>query len=173
MPARWPIFATFTVLASAYLAYPYVTLYRLDIAVRQSDAATLRSLVDWYSVREGLKEDICDMVLDEPANARSSNELAPFGAGFVRGMTGNALDHTVTPETFVSLTHGAELRPSAASKAHVNWAFFDGPTRFLVRVRIDADPEPIRVAMELRGMRWRVRRIWLPATLLERAGSGT
>jgi hypothetical protein len=173
MPARWPIFATFAVLASAYLAYPYITLYRLDIAVRQSDAAALRSLVDWYSVREGLKEDICDMVLDEPANARPSNELAPFGAGFVRGMTGNALDHTVTPETLVSLTHGAELRASAVSQARVNWAFFDGPTRFLVRVRIDADPEPIRVAMELQGMRWRVRRIWLPGTLLERAGSGT
>jgi hypothetical protein len=173
MSARWPIFATFAVLASAYLAYPYVTLYRLDVAVRQSDTRTLRSLVDWYSVREGLKEDICDMVLDEPANARPSNELAPFGASFVRGMTGNALDHTVTPETFVSLTHSAKLQASAASQARVDWAFFDGPTRFLVHLQTDADSEPIRVAMELRGMRWQVRRIWLPDALLERAGAGT
>jgi hypothetical protein len=71
-------------LGAGYLGYPYATLYRLDTAMRRSDASTLRSLVDWYAVREGLKEDICDMVLDEPASARPSNELAPFGAGFVR-----------------------------------------------------------------------------------------
>src|SRR5277367_142397 len=97
MRARWPILATFVILGAGYIGYPYATLYRLDNAVRHSDAATLRALVDWYSVREGLKEDICDMVLEGPADsrpveARRENELPPFGASFVRGMTGNALD---------------------------------------------------------------------------------
>jgi hypothetical protein len=171
MRARWPVFATFAALSALYLIYPYVTLYRLDVAVREKDAEALRSMVDWYAVREGLKEDLCDMVLDEPASQRPSNELAPFGASFVRGITGSMLDHTVTPETVVSLTHAAG--GERHEDARVVWAFFDAPTRFMVHVRTDASAEPIRVALELRDLRWRVRRVWLPNTLLERASSGT
>jgi hypothetical protein len=175
MRARWPVLATCVALGAGYLGYPYATLYRLDSAVRQSDAATLRSLVDWYAVREGLKEDICDMVLDEPANARPSNELAPFGAGFVHGMTGNALDRTVTPETFVSMIQagGAAARAGVPVNASVEWAFFENPTQFSVQLRAASLAEPIRLVMELRGLSWKVRRVWLPNALLERAGSGT
>ena len=171
MRARWPILAGFLILGSGYLGYPYFTLYRLDVAVRGSDSETLRSLVDWHAVREGLQEDICDMVLDQPREARPSGELAPFGASFVRGMTGNALDRTVTPETLVSLSQGAEARP--ATVARVEWAFFSNPTEFLVDLRAAGSAEPIRIVMELHDLRWKVRRVWLPNELLMHAGSGT
>jgi Protein of unknown function (DUF2939) len=176
MRARWAILAVVVVMAAGYLGYPYATLYRLDTAVRRADAKTLRSLVDWYSVREGLKEDICDMVLDDPADARpgearSGNELAPFGASFVRGMTGNMLDQRVTPETLVSLTRTDSRE--VPSDAHVVWAFFNNPTEFAVAVQADGAAEPIRMVMELRHLRWQVRRVWLPNELLERVPSGT
>ncbi len=172
MRTRWPVLATCVALGAGYLGYPYATLYRLDAAVRQSDASTLRSLVDWYAVREGLKEDICDMVLDEPANAHPSNELAPFGSGFVRGITGNALDHTVTPETLVSMIRAGDA--ATAPDARVQWAFFENPTQLLaVELRASGFAEPIRLVMELQGLSWKVRRVWLPNALLERAGSGT
>jgi hypothetical protein len=171
MRTRWPVLATCFALGAGYLGYPYATLYRLDAAVRQSDASTLSSLVDWHAVREGLKEDICDMVLDKPANAHPSNELAPFGDGFVRGMTGNALDHTVTPETLVSMVRTGDTR--APTDAHVAWAFFENPTQFSVELRAAGIAEPIRLVMELQGLSWKVRRVWLPNALLERAGSGT
>jgi hypothetical protein len=189
MRARWPILATFVILGAGYIGYPYVTLYRLGVAVRHSDAATLRTLVDWYSVREGLKEDICDMVLDGPVEARPDNQLPPFGASFVRGMTGNALDQTVTPETLVSLSQSGAASPGAAgsrgtvgsqgpmadqrSDPRVVWAFFDNPTEFSVALRTEGVAEPIRVVMELRGMSWQVRRVWLPNQMLEHAGPGT
>jgi hypothetical protein len=170
MRARWPVLATCMALGAGYLGYPYATLYRLDTAMRQSDASALRSLVDWYAVREGLKEDICDMVL-EPPSARPRNELAPFGSGFVRGMTGNALDRTVTPETLVSIIRAGDAR--APAEARVAWAFFENLTEFGVELRAAGFAEPIRVVMELQGMSWKVRRVWLPNALLERAGSGT
>jgi hypothetical protein len=171
MRTRWRLLAAVALLGAGYFGYPYATLYRLDLAVRQADAETLRSLVDWYAVREGLKEDICDLVLDEPADARPSNELAPFGASFVRGMTGNMLDHTVTPETLVSIAHAAKHEPYADT--HVEWAFFNNPTEFSVAVRANGAAEPIRVVMELHHLRWLVRRVWLPNELLERVPSGT
>jgi hypothetical protein len=172
MRARWPVFAVFAALGAGYVAYPYATLYRLDTAIRQSDAATLSLLVDWYAVREGLKEDLCDIVIDVPdSGAHASNDLPPFGAGFVRGITGNRLDQSVTPETFVSMTQAGQEVPQ--EKAHLVWAFFQNPTSFVINVRAKGSPEPIRMVMELHGGRWQVRRVWLPNDWLERASSGT
>ena len=170
MRAKWPILAMFVVLGVGYLGYPYVTLYRLDVAVRENDASTLRSLVDWYAVREGLKEDICDMVLDTPAAApRANDELPPFGASFVRGMTANVVDQRVTPETLVSMSRSPVTKSQPA--AHLTWAFFDSPTEFSVVVQTSEAAEPIRVMMELHGMTWQVRRVWVPNEILEHAGS--
>lgn len=171
MRTRWPVLATCVALGAGYFGYPYATLYRLDTAMRQSDASTLQSLVDWYAVREGLKEDICDMVLDQPAKSQASTELAPFGSGFVRGMTGNALDHTVTAETLVSMVRAGET--AAPADARVKWAFFENPTQFAVELRASGLAQPIRLVMELQGLSWKVRRVWLPNALLERAGAGT
>jgi hypothetical protein len=171
MRTRWPVLATCVALGAAYLGYPYATLYRLDTAVRHSDASTLKSLVDWYAVREGLKEDICDMVLDQPAKSQASTELAPFGSSFVRGMTGNALDRTVTPETLVSMIRAGET--AAPGDARVAWAFFENPTEFAVKLHASGVAQPIRLVMELQGLSWKVRRVWLPNALLERAGAGT
>jgi len=172
MRARWPVFAVFAALGAGYVAYPYATLYRLDTAISRSDAATLSLLVDWYAVREGLKEDLCDVVIDEPdKGANASNELPPFGAGFVRGITGSRLDQSVTPEMFVSMTQASH--EVTQEKAHVVWAFFQDPTSFVIDVRANGSPEPIRMMMELHGARWQVRRVWLPTEWLERASSGT
>ena len=66
MRARWPLLATLLGRWSGYAAYPYVTLYRLGSAIKGADAATLESLVNWPAVREGIKEDVCDLVVDEP-----------------------------------------------------------------------------------------------------------
>jgi hypothetical protein len=171
MRARWGILAAVVALGAGYLGYPYATLYQIDTAVRKADAETLRTLVDWHAVREGLKEDISDMVLEAPADNRPSNELAPFGQSFVRGMTGNVVDRSVTPETFLSLAHASSH--TVYGDARVIWAFFNNPTEFAVAVRSDGCGEPIRVVMELRHLRWQVRRIWLPNELLERVPAGT
>jgi hypothetical protein len=171
MRARWRILAVAAVLGAGYLCYPYATLYRLDTAMRHADAEALRSMVDWYAVREGLKEDICDMVLDETTSVRPSNELPPFGESFVRGMTGNVVDQAVTPETLVSMSRVAT--PVPVADAHVVWAFFSNPTEFSISVRASGASEPIRMVMELRRLRWQVRRVWLPNELLERVPSGT
>lgn len=165
----WRALAIIIILGVVYFGSPYFTLYRLGTAVRSADAATLQSLVDWSAVREGLKEDICDMVLDEPS--APSNQLAPFGSGFVRGITGNLVDKAVTPELVVSLTRSTPS--SRGADTRVRWAFFNDPTHFSINIVAEGSAEPIRVEMEFRHMRWQVRRVWLPNELLERANSKT
>jgi hypothetical protein len=108
MRARWPLLATMLSVGVAYVALPYVTLYRLGSAIRGGDAATLESLVDWPAVREGIKEDVCDFAADEPG-PHGSTELPPFGASFVRGIESGAIDHAVTPQALLAamdLRHG-------------------------------------------------------------------
>ena len=159
------------VMTVIYLGYPYATLYRLGVAMRQADAATLQTMVDWPAVREGLKEDLCDMVLDEAPGTTPSTELPAFVSGFVRAMTIDIVDRTVTPEAIVSINHVPD--GSARAEAHVEWAFFDNPTQFTVNVRPGGIPQIIRMTLELRGARWQVRRVWLPDSLLGMTGPGT
>lgn len=170
MRARWPVLAALLAVGTSYVAYPYVTLFRLGEAIRRGDAATLQALIDWPAVREGIKEDICDLVLDHPNIAEASGTLPPFGASFVRGIAANSIDRQVTPEALVAAV-GLPAQPPVATTSgadvHINWAFFDDPTAFSVSLSAPGQVEPIKLQLELRHGRWMVRRVWLPADLLQ------
>src|ERR1700684_3135742 len=131
MRARWPLLATMLSIGVAYVAYPYLTLYRLGSAIQTADAATLESLVDWPAVREGIKEDICDLGSDQVASD-TNGHLPPFGASFVRGIASSSIDKVVTPEALLAAASVADAAPRApqprGADVHVNWAFFDSPT---------------------------------------------
>jgi hypothetical protein len=181
MRARWPLLATVLSVGVAYVAYPYVTLYRLGSAIKGADAATLESLVDWPAVREGIKEDVCDLGSDDPG-PKAGAELPPFGASFIRGITSSSIDKTVTPQALLAAATSnvatnaapANRPPSSQQGAdvHVNWAFFDSPTTFLVSLQARGQAEPIKLEMDLWHGEWRVQRVWLPAELLS-SGSRT
>jgi hypothetical protein len=169
MRFKWSVAATVCAFSVAYLCYPYIALYRLGEAIHGADAATLESMVDWPSVREGIKEDICDLVVDDP-NSSVPAQLPPFGASFVRGIASSTIDQKVTPQAIVAAAVAVpDTRPATAphgADVHVIWAFFDSPTRFTVSLRTTGVAEPIRLEMELRHGDWQVQRVWLPAELL-------
>lgn len=167
MRPAMPVLACCAALAFAYLAYPYFTLYRLNAALNTGDAKTLQHLVNWPSVREGIKEDICDGLADNGDATTRKGGLPGFGASFVRGIATNAVDQKVTPQGLVA----AVRHPHAANGApdiHITWAFFDGPTQFSVDVK-GLDKAPVRLQLELKDATWRVTRVWLPPELLGRA----
>ena len=108
MVGRKPLIGALLAVGLTYGIYPYVTLYRLGQAIRSGDAARLETMVDWSSVREGIKEDICDLVIDQPPQEQADGKLPPFGAGFVRGIATNVVDRQVTPEALVAAAQGPE-----------------------------------------------------------------
>jgi hypothetical protein len=166
-----PAIGAFLMVAVGYAVYPYVTLYRLGEAIRHGDAASLQSMVDWPAVREGIKEDICDLVIDDPPEVKVGAKLPPFGAGFMRGIAQNAVDSRVTPETLAA----AAQQPSSAKGASVavSWAFFSGPSAFVVDLNAPGQSSPIRLELDLRDGAWRVTRVWLPTDMLTQANSRT
>jgi hypothetical protein len=175
MRAGWPLVATILSVAVAYVAYPYVTLYRLGSAIQRADAATLESLVDWPAVREGIKEDVCDLASENPV-PKTGAALPPFGASFMRGITSNAIDQAVTPQALLAATSAptlpANIRAPRGAEVHVGWAFFDGLTTFMISLHAPGQVEPLKLEMDLHNGEWRVQRVWLPAELL-RSGSQT
>jgi len=172
--------------AFAYAAYPYVTLYRLSYAIRHGDSSVLETLVDWDEVREGIKEDVCDTLAEEPAASDSAAAkpaqeddatLPAFGSGFVRGIASHVIDANVTPRAIMTAVKADSSIPKAAHPAHgqpeIEWAFFDSPTTFSVLLRPSKHASPIRIQMELRDREWKITRAWLPRELLIRANERT
>nr|WP_294508182.1 DUF2939 domain-containing protein [uncultured Rhodopila sp.] len=186
--AKWSVVAAVLVVGVAYGAYPYVTLYRLGQAIQASDSQTLESLVNWPAVREGIKEDVCDLVIDDPGQ-KADNTLPAFGASFMRGIASNAIDQAVTPQALLAATgsipqparrpsidHHAQSRQEPqqpAADVHLNWAFFDSPTTFMISLKAGGQADPIKLEMSLRGGMWQVQRVWLPEALLTNSGSPT
>ena len=172
MRARWLFPAAVLSVLIGYVAYPYVTLYRLGSAIQSTDATTLKSLIDWPAVREGIKEDVCDLVSDDPG-PRSGDALPPFGASFMRGIASNAVDQAVTPQTLLAAMSRSPVPTSrpAPADVQVTWAFFDSPTTFAVSLLAPGQAEPIKLEMDLREGEWRVQRVWLPVAELLRPAS--
>lgn len=175
MRVKWLILAALLTVGIGYGAYPYFTLYRLGAAIQSGNAKILEKLVDWPAVREGIKEDICDLVADEPIS-KTATQLPPFGASFVRGIASGAIDRAVTPQALLAATSTLpEKTPSRGlgAELHVNWAFFDSPLAFMVSLQALNQVEPIKLQMDLRHGAWRIRRVWLPSEILGNPGART
>ena len=175
MRVRWPIFAALLTVGIGYAAYPYITLYRLGVAIQGGNAKMLEKLVDWPAVREGIKEDICDLVVDGPV-AKTVTQLPPFGASFIRGIASGAIDRAVTPQALLAATSTLPEKPPSrglSTELHVNWAFFDSPTEFTVSLQMSSQTEPIKLEMDLLHGTWRIRRVWLPSEMLGNPGTRT
>jgi hypothetical protein len=149
--AAVPVLATFGLLVTTYVAYPCLTLYRLDCAVERRDTVALRQLVDWPEVRHGIETDL----------AGPSDELAPFGASFLRTV---AVKAAVTPETVLTALNSKPGHADAqALPDRLHGAWLEGPSALVL------DFGTVRLRMELRHGAWEVTRAWLPPDVLTRA----
>ena len=174
MVGKKPLIGLLLAVGLTYGIYPYVTLYRLGQAIRSGDAVRLEAMVDWSSVREGIKEDICDLVIDQPPQEQADGKLPPFGAGFVRGIATNVVDRQVTPEALVAAAQGPDaIETTRGAAVQVSWAFFASPLAFVVDLNTPGQATPIRLQMDLRSGTWHVTRVWLPPDLLGQANTRT
>lgn len=166
MLLKTSVVSAFFALSLGYAAYPCLTLFQLQEAMRNGDAARVSYLVDWTSVRDGLDNEIAadaEQVTNSQAISDGS-QLAPFGFGFVRGVASHAVETRVTAPAVMHAFHagagGSGLRPCAA--------WFDSPTRFVVRFTGQGG-EKVKLRLDLADGRWRVTRVWLPRSLIEAA----
>ncbi len=167
----------------AYLAWPCVALYHMDAALQRGNTRALATAVEWDSVREGLKEDIADGIMgtDPTATAAaddaSADALPPFGASFVKGMAGNAVDRIVTPERLAA-EFGASRGAAALTRKASSFAiWFDSPTRFEASLRLGSKlrpTAPLRLQLDLVrvgwGWQWHITRAFVPTEVFAELG---
>ena len=170
MKVRTVVFACAALLGLGYVASPYVALYRLGTAAQRGDVGTLAAAIDWDAVREGLKEDICDTVLEDASprvrSASAQAVLPPFGASFFAGIAAKVVDDTVTPDGLVAMLHHDAPDATARPAAGFGWSFFDGPSSFTARLVTAPGTAPILLHLRFRAGHWRVIRADLPPSML-------
>ena len=167
-------------LATCYVGGPFLTLWRITRALDRADLDALQTLVDWSAVRQGLKDDIAEGVIGMPVQTLvASNTLPPFGASFIAGIAGTAVDRAVTPEGLLEAARRLDPPPGPATAAPfpvIVAAGFCTPTQFDLHLRApgqDADEEPLHVRLVFRAGGWQVMRVWIPQDLMDRASPGS
>ncbi len=174
-------------LALAYVAAPYVAVWRLSAAVQHGDASALRRMIDWTSVRSGLKQDIAEGLVGVHQSAGpaavgtrgAADTLPPFGASFMAGIAGSVIDHEVTPEHLVATLR--QLQPAEPDAVHLSvpdlrHAFFDSPTSFVIEILCpgqDSADQPLRLRLAISHGAWKVVRAWIPQDLIDEANART
>ncbi len=139
-----------------YGAWAYLDLFRLNHAVVYNDHQRLTRLIDLHALREGMKQDFNQGVGDAP-----HPWLKWFADGAQR-LNSEALDRLVTMgwvrDRLLSKIEGTD---STALFAGVSFAFFESPTRLLVRYG-DLGQEPIHLYMQLYPTEfcWRVNAMY-------------
>ena len=128
----------------AYAASPYVALWRMSVALRSHDVASLRSEIDWSRVRDGLKQELTGALPDadqptieavKPASVTtaSDDELPEFGESFAKTAVGNVVDEDCDPEHVEAMFGSRPSQPAgivAQARQMLAWAFFTGPKTF-------------------------------------------
>jgi hypothetical protein len=174
----WLGAAALCTLVALYVAYPYYTLHRLESALESGDRVALEELVDWPSLRAGLKDDLNTMAtraLAEQAGPSGDPEAAlgmGIAAMFMPVLVQRAVDAYVTPAGIATLMRreaatgtAAEDGPRAEDwRFEVHRAYFAGPAsfRFEFSNPDDPRPEPAIGVLGLQGLRWRLTRLILP-----------
>jgi hypothetical protein len=136
----------------AYLAWPYVSLWRLSIAASHQDASPLAPLVDLDAVRGEIRRK-----LNKTASSAIGKVSDPFiqwlEPGIQRLGTG-ALDQLVTL-AWVQERLGANSPPRQGFLGQVSYAFFDSPGGFAVRIG-GPGQAPVYLRLGLEGYDWKL-----------------
>jgi hypothetical protein len=140
----------------AYLAWPYVTLWRLDRALAREDQGALASLVDLGAVREEIRHKL---------NKEETSSIGPVSDAFIdwlerairRNGTG-AIDHQVDLDWVRGrlLSHSP---PGEGLSAGLSSAFFDDPFHFSLRIGAPS-ASPVFARLSFRGTGWRMTAVY-------------
>ena len=158
---RWLLLSL--LLALAFLAYPYVTLYRLGQALDRGDTATLDRLIDWEAVRGQVRDDMLARAgaglprEDGQGSGLGAELLNSLGRPLIDAASRSAMSSRLLVATYRNRFGTGETSPYQS----VRWAFFSSPREFAVTLRPLDNGPPLSFMLRLEGLAWRVNRVVL------------
>ena len=136
----------------AYLALPYVSLWRLSIAASNPAPSFLAPLVDLDAIRGEIRRK-----LNKTASSAIGKVSDPFIQWLERGILQlgtAALDQLVTL-AWVHERLGANSPPGQGFLGQVEYAFFDSAAGFAVRIG-GSGQAPVYLRLGLEGYEWKL-----------------
>jgi len=140
----------------AYIAWPYVTILRLDRALTSNDPTTLEHLIDLNAVQQEFK-DRMDKGL-RGAVGGENNPMLEFMTGGIRQLGGSAIEQMITIEWVRARLLSKSDRGPASTPSFldaVGFALFESLDLFLIRLG-QLGENPVHVRMRLQDWDWRI-----------------
>ena len=159
-----PYIAAAAAFVALWVAWPYWAIYDLQTALVNGDKVRLASLVDWTSVRDGVREDL------KVAYTKKIVATDPRLQALTEAMSSAAIDRVVNEQINASsLSEMARngLRDSNPM-GQVRYAFFEGsPLVFRMDIGAEFSTEQERTIYLLEwSLGWRLKRIIVAPYLL-------
>lgn len=150
--------ALFSVLILALIAYgawAYYELYRFEHALIDGDEGVLRELTDMEAVRQELKAQF-DRNLGS-----SDNPVLKWFQGNMQRLNAETMDRLVNMEWIREKLMAKVNEDRGAIVPGIGFAFFESPTRLLVRYgELGREPVHLYMSLQLDVRRWQVTAIY-------------
>lgn len=143
----------------AFALWPYVTVFRLNSALAQSDAQALAPLVDLPAVQAHYKDRFGNTVDTWLPSGGESDEVLGWLSKNIQQLGDRALDQAITLDWVrqslrEAIQRAAPQTPERLLSA-VDFAFFESWNRFVIRIgELGANPTHIQLSLE--GYRWKI-----------------
>lgn len=166
-----------TVLIAGYCAYPFFTIWQIERALQNRDAVAMESLVDWNTLRAGIKSDLSGEIMRRTASEFAKQDGASaLGAALGAALVDRMIDGLVSPKFFFNQADQHTIGKMRPLREFITYAFFVSPTEFRVDLQIPDVPSEvpkITALMSLTGASWKVTRVTLPFSLFKDGIQGT
>ncbi len=158
-----------------YFASPLFAFGALKGALQAGDRDRLEQLIDFPSVKDGLKQDLNAAMMEQLTNdpEMKDNPFAGLGMALAPMMVDRMVDAMVTPAGLAKATHTDKGDAAdrgvgkPGPKARFKYAYV-GLDRFKVS-NSDTPEETAALVMERRGLfHWKLVRLQLPASTFEK-----
>lgn len=140
----------------AYIAWPYVTILRLDRALTNNDPVTLEHLVNLDAVQQEFKNRMHQGL--QGAVGQESNPMLEFLRGGISQLGGSAIEQLVTVDWVRERLLSKSDRGTASAPSlldPISFAFFESFDRFLIRIG-QLGENPVHARMRLQDWEWRI-----------------
>jgi hypothetical protein len=154
----------------AVYASPYLTLYQMYQAVKQNDAQSVASHVNFSALRESVKTNVQGLVSQEIS--KQENPLMALIGSAVSGFVVDPLiDQIVTPEGVAALLEGQQLQFNSASQPQLSekaaevevQPHYESFNQFVVSVKPKGESAmPVDLLLSREGLGWKVTGVRLP-----------
>lgn len=165
---RGPFIVAAVAFVALWTAWPYWAIYDLQTALVNGDKVRLASLVDWTTVRDGVREDL------KAAYTKKIVSADPRVQALSQAVSSAAIDRVVNEQ--INASSLSEMARNGLRDANpmgqVRYAFFEGsPLVFRMDIGAEFSTEQERTIYLLEwNLGWRLKRIIVAPYLLGLSG---